>query len=44
MEDSLRRTIKEIFEDWQKRPLPKLVPRDISKVNIKKFDNIFAII
>ena len=44
MEDSLRRTIKEIFEDWQKRPLPKLVPRDTSKVNIKKFDNVFAII
>lgn len=44
MQSSLRTTIKELFEDWQRKPLPKLFLRDTSKLNIKKFDNILAII
>ncbi len=44
MDSSLRNAIKEIFIDWQSKPLPQLFPRDISKTNIQRFDNILAII
>lgn len=44
MQTSLRITLKELFEEWQRKPLPKLYLRDASKLNLKKFDNILAII